>query len=138
VIVKPAPAPVLVRAPDPVPIERARIARVSAVSQSPRVMSPPRSGPPRVPERERTSQVQRVERAPARPLRATETRPLPLPAPEDTTRTKAAPPATPPRPAAIAAVAAVAAQAPVHPRFESEITRTDARPALPRFSARFR
>jgi hypothetical protein len=51
---------------------------------------------------------------------------MPLPAPEETVRTKAAPPAKP-----------VEAR-PAPERSDSEITQTDLRPALPRFSARFR
>jgi hypothetical protein len=61
-------------------------------------------------------------------VKASESRPLPLPAPEDTTRTR-------PAPAAPVAAAARKITAPV---FDGETTQTDARPALPRFSARFR
>ncbi|HTJ43276.1 MAG TPA: hypothetical protein VL463_14320 [Kofleriaceae bacterium] len=129
-VVAPAPPP----APAPIskmaniePIERARIARGSAppnaAQQSSRVMSPPKA--PVIKER---------AKPPAIPARAAE-RPLPLPAPEDTTRTRPAPPAVPTRPAAVAAAAATAR---ADSRMDSEITKTDLRPPLPRYSARFR
>ena len=107
----------------PISLEKARIARgsaspASAVGISPRVMSPPRAPAP-------PARVTKTAQRPAPSANANE-RPLPLPAPEETVRTKAAPPAAPPP------------LKPVVERADSEITQTDLRPALPRFSARFR